>query len=65
MDSNVKILTDAGRSIVAKFLEDKPHKGLFVCSEGFLDQEEGVPVSDLYALKWFEEEGGKFSTILN
>jgi len=59
------MLTLSARRRIANLLKGKPHKSLLVCEDGFLDAEEGVPVSDTEAIKWAEEEGVKFSELFS
>jgi hypothetical protein len=52
-----QLFTETARTIIAKFLADKPNKQVIVCEGGFLDQTEGVPVSDQEVIRWVEDCG--------
>jgi predicted transcriptional regulator len=64
MSTNI-VLDQRARQKVSEFLSDKPHKSVLVCENGFLDAEEGVPVSDEDVIKWVESSGGNIEEILD
>ena len=61
--ADTALLTTEARNVIAKFLKRKPNKAVIVCEKGFLDQVEGVPVSDAEAIKWVESFGKPFSAL--